>query len=639
MLTFAAPAAAWLFALLIPLAAFYFLKLRRPRQEVSSLALWRQVLNDQRVNSPFQRFKRNLLLLLQILLLAALALAAMRPAVRRGPTQAKRLPVLIDCSASMGALDHAGGVSRLEAAKRRVRDLIANLLPGQEISLIAFAKAAHKLTGFTDDQRLLRTALDALQIEDVPGDLEDALRLAQALARTTPFDEALVLSDGNFPAQTHFELSFKVDYQRLPSGGPNLGLVACNARRSAAESKWEVFVEVEASASESEGASVELSRDGTLIGSERLAGFSAQSGKPTARLSFSVDGSQAAALKVRLAPDGFDSLASDNTAYLDLPAARPLSIYAVPALGSWRHALRALEGVRLFPPDDAAANGSPPTPAGYDLAITDQRENLPVNARTVCTVGVIPEDLEKLIAVEQTPSGIVDWRRDSPLLQHVELTDLILSERPTTHENISEGDYANLGYDILAQGSRGPLLVEKLWPERLGVHLLFHTDRSTLPYRVGFPIFVANLMQAALKQSGLSEAEANRTGALAPMNMQPGRRYEVRGPDGAAQTVRSDERGALSGISALKAGEYRLSENGADRARVGASLLSPSETGLEATQTIRFNEQLSAAATNAEVKTDRPIWFPLALGAFLLLLAEWWCFHQRPAALAAPALP
>ena len=59
----------WLLTLLAPLVLLYFLKLKRPRAEIPSLALWRQVLQDHRVNSPFQRFKRNLLLLLQLLLL------------------------------------------------------------------------------------------------------------------------------------------------------------------------------------------------------------------------------------------------------------------------------------------------------------------------------------------------------------------------------------------------------------------------------------------------------------------------------------------------------------------------------------------------------------------------------------------
>src|SRR6187402_3928330 len=102
-MSFSALSSAWLFALLVPLVIFYFLKLKRPRQTISSLVLWKQVLSDQRVNSPFQRFKRNLLLLLQILLLILLVLAAMQPFLRRTTGKAARLPILLDVSASMAA--------------------------------------------------------------------------------------------------------------------------------------------------------------------------------------------------------------------------------------------------------------------------------------------------------------------------------------------------------------------------------------------------------------------------------------------------------------------------------------------------------------------------------------------------------
>src|ERR1043165_9738291 len=105
---------ALLFLLAIPLIVFYFLKLERPRMEIPSLALWRQVINDQRVNSPFQRFKRNLLLWLQLLLLCLLALAAMQPFINSNPDNAATIPVLIVCSASMAATDKPGCPSRLD---------------------------------------------------------------------------------------------------------------------------------------------------------------------------------------------------------------------------------------------------------------------------------------------------------------------------------------------------------------------------------------------------------------------------------------------------------------------------------------------------------------------------------------------
>ena len=232
--------------------------------------LWRQVLADQRVNSPFQKFKRNFLLLLQILLLALLVLAAMQPFLRREVGRADRLPILIDVSASMGALDRDGGATRLAEVKKRVRDLIDGLPAEQELSLVAFSKNARRLTPFTNNQRELRAALDALEVEDLPSDLEEALRMAQALARTAAFDKVLLFSDGNFPAQTNFELPFKIDYQRVAPAGSNYGITACSARR-APGGRWEVFVQLGASAeAESATGTVELLQDGAVVATETV---------------------------------------------------------------------------------------------------------------------------------------------------------------------------------------------------------------------------------------------------------------------------------------------------------------------------------------------------------------------------------
>src|SRR6188472_856397 len=65
----------------VPLAIFalYFLKLKRQPLEVPSTYLWTKVIEDLHVNSLWQRLRRNLLLLLQLMLVGLAILALLRP--------------------------------------------------------------------------------------------------------------------------------------------------------------------------------------------------------------------------------------------------------------------------------------------------------------------------------------------------------------------------------------------------------------------------------------------------------------------------------------------------------------------------------------------------------------------------------
>src|SRR6187455_2663553 len=71
----------WGLLALVPPAiiALYFLKLRRQPLEVPSTYLWKKSIEDMHVNSLWQRLRQNLLLLLQLLLVALAMLALLRP--------------------------------------------------------------------------------------------------------------------------------------------------------------------------------------------------------------------------------------------------------------------------------------------------------------------------------------------------------------------------------------------------------------------------------------------------------------------------------------------------------------------------------------------------------------------------------
>ena len=615
---------AWWFLLLVPLIIFYFLKLRRPRFDIPSLALWRQVISDQRVNSPFQRFKRNLLLLLQILLLSSLIFGAMQPYLSRGTEQAQYLPVLIDTSASMASTDGPNGKSRLDVAKEKVTKLIDDLLADQRLCLISINSTARKLTDFTDNKRLLKEALSRLEISQVASRLEDGLRMAQAMSRVQQIETVVLISDGNVPSNIEFELPYKLNFQKLDSGGANVGIVDFNARRS--RTGWDVFARIEGT-KKSEGSNgppaaktmceYDLLQNGQSIKQDMV---SIDGGKAE-RLVFKVSTTLSTSLELRIKPDGFDSLASDNIAFLELPAPRPLTVYCPRAMETYRNALENIPDLNLYPGDDNE-------PKSVDLKFAEGPLSVGPESRVTFNVGFVPEDLSNLVELVSGQTEIVDWRRTAPLLQHVQLLDVQIADDPKLAKGIAERDFELAGYEILAQSRSGPLILERDLEGRLDYVFLFHTDRSSLVYRVGFPILVQNITQIAAQRANLLDAKAHPTGVLPMQRITPETEVQISGPNGYTETAKSDKFGVLSGMGAPFVGAYEIT-GGAEPLRVGVSLLSSSETGLSTVDKLSFPEvSVSAAAT--VLKTDQPLWRYFAMAGLVFLLLEWWYFQKRP---------
>ncbi len=610
---------AWLFALLIPLLILYFLKLKRPRMEVSSLALWQQVINDQRVNSPFQRFKRNILLLLQFLMLSALCLAAMQPFFRGGPEQYENLPILIDCSASMSALDQPDGKSRLDVAKEEVEKLIDGLTGDQRLSLIAVTSTGRRLTEFTNNKRILRDALSKVETADVPGVLEDAMRMTLAMSRTETIKSVVVLSDGNFPPRVDFELPFNLAYQQIPPGGSNLGIIDFNARR-ADKTTWDVFVRVGGTKGEKLGTDVTIIQNGTEIAEDTVV----LEGVESQRLTFKIEADADSTLQARLKPIGFDSMECDNYAWMELPEGRPLRVFAEGNMGPWRHALSGLPDLDVYPKSDDSSE-----PAKYDVIISDSEKDFEREGLVRAFVGLIPPDLTSMLDESKGETQIVDWNRTEPVLQHVQLADITILDPPVRKAGVVDNQIEELGYEILAWGDEGPLLLKRRDGVNLTFYFLFHTDNSTLPYRLAFPITVANTINQGLRATALSEVRGQKTGVLKPVALSSDTDYTITGPGGLRRRISSNEQGMLTGIPAPKVGEYEIADGGDAVRKLGAGLLNRRESSLTGIEEIQFRE-VSVGAAETTVKNDRPLWKWLAIAAFAILLVEWWYFQRRP---------
>src|SRR5438270_11932776 len=106
------PAALLWAALAIPIVVFYILKIRLRRVPISTVLFWRQIFDEKKPRSLWERLRHLVSLACQLLLLGLFVGALAEPffASRR---QAQRIVLIVDNSASMKATDVVP--NRLEA--------------------------------------------------------------------------------------------------------------------------------------------------------------------------------------------------------------------------------------------------------------------------------------------------------------------------------------------------------------------------------------------------------------------------------------------------------------------------------------------------------------------------------------------
>jgi hypothetical protein len=153
----------WLLLAAIPPAilSLYFLKLKRRESVVPSTLLWKKAIEDLHVNSIWQRLRQNILLYLQLLFVALLMLACLRPGWSGMNRAGERRIYVIDQSASMQANDESP--NRLNWAKDQAKKLIEDASSEDVAMVIATSDRASVEQGFTNNRSLLLQGIDRIE--------------------------------------------------------------------------------------------------------------------------------------------------------------------------------------------------------------------------------------------------------------------------------------------------------------------------------------------------------------------------------------------------------------------------------------------------------------------------------------------
>ncbi|MCH8148066.1 MAG: VWA domain-containing protein [Planctomycetes bacterium] len=235
-----------------PLIALYFLKLKRSVRMVPSTLLWKKSVEDLHVNSPFQRLRSSVLLLLQLLILLLAALALGKPMLEMALAHESTIIILVDQSASMAVME-ADGRTRLDMAKHQAKRVIDGMDEDSRAMVIAFCDRATVVSSFDTDRQALKRKIESIEQTQSASSLGEAMSLAEAYTQNIIIgsDEAgadrapdsvappatvFIFTDGRVEDADKVTLQkFDVDNIHVTSVGKradNVGIIAMNARRN-----------------------------------------------------------------------------------------------------------------------------------------------------------------------------------------------------------------------------------------------------------------------------------------------------------------------------------------------------------------------------------------------------------------------
>ncbi len=597
-----APAAAVALLAVPAIVALYVLKVRGPRVAVGGLALWPTHLADRQANVPWKRLRASWLLLVQVLVAVAVALALMRPGLVGGAGPEGTTVVLIDGSASMRATDVAP--SRFEAAVAKARRLAAEMGPGRQMALAVVGPQVELLASPTADPSTLRSALDRARASGQEANLGEGLSLANALIAGRPGGSVLLLSDGVTTAPASLPaLGAPLRYERIGVSGENVALESLGRGAGG-----DVVVRAANRGDLGRDLRVEMRADGRLVDLLPLR----VEGGSSAEVAWPQVPKGDAVIEARLTPG--DDLSLDDSAWL-VPTVRGARRVLVVRRGGEGFLTRAL-GLRPEL-DVTVVEPDAYRPGDWDLYVFDGF--VPDGPLPSPALIVDPPEGRGPVAAgpQRDPGQVLAADPREPLLAYASLRDV--------HVQSAAAVSPPPDWRTIVTGATGPLLLVRRGEPRMA-QLTFDLHRSDLPLRPAFPILVQNLVSHLLP--GLGAEEVVTIGRPAALTVDPGTdSLAVADPDGRVTrlgppwpaTFDATDRPGVYTVTASQAGQP---SQPVSRFVVGLTDVNESRIAPGPGPTVRS----SATQTGEAPLATLELWPWIVAALFVLVAVEWVVF-------------
>ena len=607
---FLSASALWWLGLGAVIILFYLLKLKRKRRVVPSVLLWQRALEEMEANAPFRRLRRSLLMLLQLAALAAIVLALARPLVPVRALAAGSAIIIIDATASMSATDEDGR-TRLERARALAREMIDGLGSGDRAAVVESSSRVMVRQALTSDRAALRSAIGDVRETDAAGNLSDAVRLAEQIAKAEQDAHILIISDGggaslssDSAADAGSNRTSALRFVRVGQRADNVGIVTMNTRSIRAGARRELFASIANFGEISRDLGVELRLDGKLVDARTV---SVAAGGRNALIFDSLPPSGGMA-ELKLTTE--DDLAADNTAYTFVPDARRTRVGVA---SDNQFLLQALAANAEL---DARKIDSPAEASGLDCIVSEGAVDPELLRSDTPLLAIDPPDLEgawQREAVRERPE-ITSVDRSHPVNNYLSYADLHIEAAAARKTASWLRPIVSAAADtIISAGDANGRRV---------VLVSFDPAKSDLPLKVEFPILLINSINWLAGREG---AEADSTVKVGqPFAIQAGGpTVNVTMPDGETREVAAHDSTAIF-ADTFRAGVYQVGGG----QPFAASLTSEAESDTTPRETLKTRAgEISGVAET--FYSEREWWRWIALLALAVLAVEWWAYHRR----------
>jgi hypothetical protein len=656
-----------------PLVALYFLKLRRQVKLVSSTFLWRRAVEDLHVNAPFQRLRRSLLLLLQLLVLILAAIALGKPIWQQQETAESTLILLIDQSASMSVIEEDGR-SRLDIAKEQAKNVVANMSDESRAMVIAFCDRGTVVSSFDQDKKALQRKIDSIEQTDSTSTLAEAIALAEAYGQNViiggeqagtdiapesaaPAAAVFLFTDGRIEdgrdiSPQRLDVA-RMKVARVGARDDNVGITAMEARRDYERPEFlEVVAAVQNFSAQAVTVDASLYIDGRAVDVQTVAldaGRSAAAEPDTpgastgsARLAVfdDIQFEGGGIVEVVLSLD--DALSADDRAWTILDPPRRIRVLLVSAGNDFLQGVLRTLSVQLTAMTPAEYEAAEPDKIAdgprsvFDVVILDRHSTARLPQGNYFFWGGVPmlEGVAAGAAIED--EVIFNWDETHPVLRHIAVETL----------DVARWSRLSLPADAtsLIDGQTSPVLAYLTRDASqflISAFSLIVMDDGGLPRMntdwvatVDFVVFVQNAVQylasniAATGARSVPPGEPVTVPVATDERGRPREAVVIVRPDRVRDEMPTGGAQSVHYARTRTVGAYRVEGAAAGREVFAVNLFNAVESDVAPVENMALGADGATAQASA-VQVTRPAWPYLLLAILVLLILEWIVYNRR----------